>query len=98
MLDIAFHLSPLMNGHREYADLDLGVRKRHLLKFLVFTQSLPFAYQTFAFKKMEFDGADKLLVRMKRDITSFYSITLNSSRRSIKSKYITMTASRLSAK
>ena len=71
MMDIAFHLSPLMNGHCEYADLGLGVRKRHLSKFLVFTQSLPFTYQTFAFKTTGFDGADKLLVRMKRDITSF---------------------------
>ncbi|MEI3230290.1 MAG: ABC transporter [Gordonibacter pamelaeae] len=71
MMDIAFHLSPLMNGHCEYADLGLGVRKRHLSKGSVFTQSLPFTYQTFAFKKTGFDGADKLLVRMKRDITSF---------------------------
>lgn len=71
MMGIAFHLSPLMNGHREYADLSLGDRKRHLSKFLVFVQNLPFAYQTFAFRKMEFDGTDKLLIRMKRDITSF---------------------------
>lgn len=71
MKDIAFHLSPLMNGHREYADLSLGARKRHLSKFLVFTQSLPFVYRTFSFKKMEFDEAGKLLVRMKRDVTLF---------------------------
>lgn len=98
MMGIAFHLSPLMNGHREYADLSLGDRKRHLSKFLVFVQNLPFAYQTFAFRKMEFDGTDKLLIRMKRDITSFFSITLDSSKRSIKSKCITTTASRLSVK
>ena len=71
MKDITFHLSPLMNGHREYAGLSLGARKRHLSKFLVFTQNLPFAYRTFLFKKMGFDEAGKLLVRMKRDITSF---------------------------
>ncbi len=60
-----------MNGHRECADLGLGDRKKHLSKFSVFMQNLPFTYQAFAFKKMEFDRADKLLIRMKRDITSF---------------------------
>lgn len=71
MNDLAFHLSPLMNGHCEYSNFGLDARKRHLSKFLIFTQNLPFSYQSFSFKKLDFADGNQLIVRMKRDVTSF---------------------------
>ncbi len=66
--DIPLHASPLMNGNDEYANLDIQERKQLLQAFFVMLQHLPIAYKTFSYKKSEFENADKLVVRMKRDV------------------------------
>ncbi len=71
MPDIPFHLSPLLNGHDDYEGLSPGDRKRYLSKFLVFSQALPFAYHTFAYRKSDFSSSGKMIQRMRRDMTSF---------------------------
>lgn len=66
--DIPLHASPLMNGNDEYANLDIQKRKQLLQTFFVMLQHLPIMYKTFSYKKSEFESAEKLVSRMKRDI------------------------------
>lgn len=69
--DIPFHASPLMNGHEEYENIDISIRKSLLVSFGVLVQRLPISYKTFAYKRSEVDSEDKLTTRMKRDISTF---------------------------
>lgn len=69
--NLAFHLSPLINGNDDYARFGIEDRSKFLSAFRTFTEHLPFRYHTIAYKKEEFSGADALLVRMKRDLVNF---------------------------
>ncbi|MBT1161465.1 DUF3800 domain-containing protein [Bifidobacterium sp. SO1] len=69
--DIPLHLSPLLNGHDDYAGLPVGDRKQLLIAFLVMLQRLPITYTTFAYRKRDFASTEALRVRMGRDITRF---------------------------
>lgn len=54
--NIPMHLSPLLNGHDAYRNMDVEERKRYLAAFRVFLQYLPFHYAVFFYKKRELDG------------------------------------------
>lgn len=69
--DIPMHASPLMNGHDEYAYLNIQDRKRLFSAFFVMLQHLPVSYTTFSYVKAEFATTDALMTRMRRDIVNF---------------------------
>lgn len=69
--DIAFHASPLMNGHDEYNGLSLEMRKRLFNTFNVLAQNLPISYFTLSYRRKEVDTIEKLATAMKRDLASF---------------------------
>lgn len=69
--DIAFHASPLMNGHDEYKNMDIQERKQLLSAFFAMLQHMPVLYKTFSYKKSEFETTGALMVRMRRDIVNF---------------------------
>ncbi len=71
MGSIPFHMSPLLNGHDDYEGMGLDGRKKHLSKFMVFSQNLPFRYHAFAYRKSDFASNEKMILRMKRDMISF---------------------------
>ena len=52
--NIPLHTSPLMNGHDEYAGMDIQDRKRLLQAFFTMFQHLPIKYHTFSYRKSEF--------------------------------------------
>lgn len=68
--DIAFHASPLLNGHDEYKNMSIQDRKRLLSAFFVMLQHLPVKYATFAYTKSEFKSIDALMARMRRDVVN----------------------------
>ncbi len=69
--DQVFHLSPLINAHDDYANMDSRKRKRLLSLFRAFTDHLPFLYRTFAYRKAEYSNNEALLNRVKRDIVNY---------------------------
>ena len=71
---IPMHLGPLLNGHKEFEGLPVGIRKNHLSCFAMFAERVPFKYITLAYeKKLYAENPDKLLVCIKRDlITSLF--------------------------
>lgn len=66
--DIPLHSSPCMNGHEDYAGLDIATRKSLLTAYFVMLQHMPIRYKTFAYDKSEFETPSALEARMKRDI------------------------------
>jgi len=68
--DIPLHASPLLNGHDDYSNIGIEVRKQLLSAFFTMLQHLPIHYKTFAYNKAEFPSAKALTLRMKRDIVN----------------------------
>lgn len=69
LVDIPFHLGPLLNGHDAYQDLSISVRKQYLSCFRVLVNHLPFSYATLTYKKEQYKNDAQLLVEhMKRDL------------------------------
>ena len=68
--NIPFHSEPLLNGHKDYENLEPEQRKRLLVAFNVLVQRLPIRYKTFVYKRREFDSPEKLAERMKRDVNA----------------------------
>jgi hypothetical protein len=67
---IPFHMSPLLNGHGDYANWDLTIRKQLLVRFFAFVKLTPIRYKTFVYKKSEV-LPEKLLARMKQDMINY---------------------------
>ena len=67
--NIPFHSEPLINGHKDYANLGMSQRKAMLAYFSSFVRKLPISYTTFAYRRSEFADLDKLTERMRRDIS-----------------------------
>ena len=67
--NIPFHSEPLINGHKDYANLGISQRKAMLAYFSSFVRRLPISYTTFAYRRSEFADLDKLTERMRRDIS-----------------------------
>ncbi len=68
--DMPFHSEPLLNGHRDYEGFTVSQRKRMLVHFSALVRRLPITYATFIYRHSEFEDPDKLVVRMKRDVSS----------------------------
>jgi hypothetical protein len=68
--DIPFHMSPLLNGHGDYENLDLDARRQLLVRFFTFVKLVPIRYKTFKYKKSEVPP-DKLLTRMRQDMIDY---------------------------
>ena len=68
--NIPFHSEPLLNGHKDYELLSIEQRKVMLAYFSSFVRQLPICYETFVYRRREFDDPSKLTLRMKRDISS----------------------------
>ena len=68
--NIPLHTSPLMNGHDEYAGMDIQDRKRLLQAFFTMFQHLPIKYHTFSYRKSEFTSNAALEAMIKRDIVN----------------------------
>jgi hypothetical protein len=68
--DIPFHMSPLLNGHDNYENLALDLRKQLLVRFFTFVKLAPIKYKTFVYKKSEVPP-DKLLAKMKQDMINY---------------------------
>lgn len=75
--NIPFHSEPLMNGHGNYANLDLEQRKGLLISFNVLVQRLPIRYRTFAYRRSEYPDSTALSKRMRRDISSMLDDSLD---------------------
>lgn len=67
--NIPFDSEPLINGHKDYANLGMSQRKAMLAYFSSFVRKLPISYTTFAYRRSEFADLDKLAERMRRDIS-----------------------------
>ena len=67
--NIPFHSEPLINGHKDYANLGISQRKAMLAYFSSFVRKLPISYTTFAYRRSEFADLDKLTERMRHDIS-----------------------------
>ena len=75
--DLPFHASPLMNGHDDYENLDLGCRKRLLAAFEGFVRGMPCSYKTFSYRRSEVDTPETFIVRFKRDLVIFLTDNLD---------------------
>lgn len=69
--DVQFHMTPILRGHDHFANMELDDRKRHLARFLAFYRRLPVSTLTLAYRKSEYSGNERMLQRMKRDLTVF---------------------------
>ena len=69
--NIAFHASPLMNGHDEYETLSMASRKQLLGAFEAFARGLPYSYKTFSYKRSEVEPTWRFITRFKRDLVEF---------------------------
>lgn len=67
--DLPFHAGPILNGHKEYENMDFATRKSYFMLFFLTLQHLPVAYQTFVYRRSEVGGKDAFVNRMRRDIT-----------------------------
>lgn len=74
--DIPYHSEPLMNGHKEYAHLDLSKRKKLLVSFNVLVQRLPIHYRTLSFKSSRLDSESNLAAHIKRGLVELFSENL----------------------
>ena len=69
LVDIPFHLGPLLTGHDSYQNLDVDTRKQYLSCFRVLVNHLPFSYTTLSYKKDRYKNDSLLLAEfMKRDL------------------------------
>jgi hypothetical protein len=68
--DVPFHLSPLLNGHKDYENHGIDTRKQLLARFLAFARKLPIQYKVFRYKKRELSSGE-IVVKMKRDLINF---------------------------
>ena len=68
--NIPLHACPLMNGHDDYEDMDIQVRKRLLQAFFTMLQHLSIKYHTFSYRKDEFPDSAALGARIRRDIVN----------------------------
>ena len=66
--DVAFHASPLLNGHFAYEGIGVDDRARLLKAFLALFSRLPINYSCLAYNKKEFEDSGALSARMRRDI------------------------------
>lgn len=67
--DMPFHAGPILNGHKEYENLDFATRKSYFTLFFISLQHLPISYRTFVYRRSEVGGKDAFVNRMRRDIT-----------------------------
>lgn len=67
--NIPFHSEPLLNGHGDYEGIPLVTRKKMFTAFAALIRYLPIKYKTFVYRCSEFENAEKLSIRMKRDIS-----------------------------
>lgn len=68
--DVPFHSEPLLNGHKNYENLELFKRKRLFVHFSALVRRLPISYTTFVYRRSEFEDPAKLVAKMKRDISN----------------------------
>lgn len=69
--DIPLHMSPLVNGHDDYASMEPKDRARLLHAFYVLFRHLPIRYKTFSYRKCEYASAERLSECMRRDLVNF---------------------------
>ena len=69
--DIPFHASPLLNGHDDYAGMELAERKRLLSAFRVFFRHMPITYTCIALKTKEHPATDEISNTMRRRLVDF---------------------------
>ena len=67
--DLPFHAGPILNGHKEYENMDFATRKSYFMLFFLTLQHLPVPYQAFVYRRSEVGGKDAFVNRMRRDIT-----------------------------
>lgn len=68
--DIPLHADPLMNGHDDYANMDIQERKRLLQSFFTMLQHMPVRYHTFCYQKSQFSDNGALMARMRQDLVN----------------------------
>jgi hypothetical protein len=68
--DVPFHMSPLLNGHEDYRNLEVETRAYLLKRFFAFVRSVPISYKTFVFPKKEVPP-EKLLAKMRQDMINY---------------------------
>jgi len=68
--DIPFHMSPLLNGHGNFWNLDLDIRKQLLVRFFTFAKLAPIRYKTFVYKKSELPP-ERIITKMKQDLINY---------------------------
>ena len=70
--DPVFHVSPIINGKDEYANLNPRERQKLLNKILIFTSITPINQKTFVYNKNDFnEDRYKLLHKMSNDLNAF---------------------------
>lgn len=74
--DIPMHASPLVNGHDEYRNMDVELRKKHLSAFRIFSQYLPFRYACFCYRKNQLSkdssSSNSFIQRIRKDLAIFF--------------------------
>ena len=73
---VPFHTSPCMNGHDEFKNMGIEVRKKRLMHFFIFQRALPYRYKTFAYKRKEVTQPAKFTARLRRDLVVFLADNL----------------------
>jgi hypothetical protein len=71
------HTAPLIRRERDYALLDIVTRRKLFHSLFSFLRQCPIAYETFLFRKSEFDSHDQMLSRISRVIGRFVSDNLS---------------------
>lgn len=65
------HTAPLIRRERDYAALDITTRRKLFRALFSFMRQCDIAYESFLFRKAEFDSRDKMVSRMSRDVGAF---------------------------
>ena len=73
---VPFHTSPCMNGHDQFENMEIEVRKKHLMHFFVFQRTLPYRYKTFVYRRKEVADPGKFTARFRRDLVVFLTDNL----------------------
>lgn len=66
----AFHFTPIVRAHDEFAMLDIGERKSHFARFRIFTERAPFRYWVLRYKKDRFPSVYALAEQVERDLSA----------------------------
>ena len=74
--NIAFHASPLMNGHDDYEGISMACRKQLLGAFEAFVRGIPYSYKVFSYKRHEVEPPHRFIARFKRDLVVFLTDNL----------------------